>query len=196
MKELIKGETIRIDSHHNGIPIVWESDQDIHLDKETLIKYGGKPMKVQAKISLNSNRDVTINLLSENTVRANERPKIRQKMIKEIKEAFESSKNRKNRDEFLKALIDEVKLLNHQTDSIADIKSEIQKVFCRIMKCFGLNESTMEIMRNAANEYFQVYPEKNEKYFIFANKNNTIIGELDSRGEQEYAEKGFKISES
>lgn len=195
MKELIKGETIRIDPHHSGIPIVWESDQDIHLDKETLIKYGGKTVKVQAKISLNSNRGVIINPLKENTVRANERIKIREKMIKEIKKAFESPKNRKNRDKFLKALIDEVKLLN-QTDSIADIKSEIQKVFCRIMKCFGLNDSTMEIMRNAANEYFQVYPEKNEKYFIFANKNNTIIGELDSRGEQEYAEKGFKISES
>lgn len=196
MKKLIKGEKIRIDSHHNGIPIVWESNQDIHLDKETLMKYGGKTVEVQAKISLNNNRDVIISPLKENTVRANERTKIRQKMIKEIKEAFESSKNRKNRDEFLKALIDEVKLLNHQTDSIADIKSEIQKVFCRIMKCFELNESTMDIMRNAADEYFQVYPKKDEKYFIFANKNNTIIGELDSRGEQEYAEKGFKISDS
>ena len=195
MKELIKGEKIRIDHHHNGIPIVWESNQDIHLDKETLIKYCGKTVEVQAKISLNNNRNVTISPLKEYTVRANERTKIQKKMIKEIKEAFESSKNRKNRDEFLKALIDVVKLLN-QKDSIADIKSEIQKVFCRIMKCFGLNESTMDIMRNAADEYFQVYPEKDEKYFIFANKNNTIIGELDSRGEQEYAEKGFKISDS
>ena len=189
MKKLIQGEKIRIDNHQSGVPLVWNSNQDIHLHKTTTISHKGSSVSVTVRIPLNSDRKISIESNKANA-KASTETEIRKKMIEEIREAFESSQNSTKRDNFLKSLIDEINLINGHSSDLS--QKAVEKTFDRIMKCFGLNKSVKSIMMNTVSEYFKTYYDDEHKYYLFAKSDITEIGELTSNERQKYSQKGFE----
>ena len=192
MKPLIQGETIHIDNHHEGVPLIWNSNQDIHLHKETNgIKFDGKKYKVIARISINNDRGVIFDFPHKRHNTSQE--KIYKAMKKEIRDAFKSSKNKQMRNEFFKGLIEEIELLNRGTD-ILNRRQAVEMAFNRIMKCFDLTDTTEQLMTNTKNEYFKAYNDHDKRtYFIFANYSNTVIGELDSSNTKKLQQRRFNL---
>lgn len=189
MKKLIQGEKISIENHHPNVPLVWDSNQDIHLHKMTTIRYGGTPVSVDVKISLNNDRKISIEPSKAN-IKASTRVEVRDKMIKEIREAFESPQNIKKRDEFLKDLIKGMNLINGF--SLKRSLQEVENVFDKIMGSFGLSEPTKSKMKQIADEYFKPYSDDKREYYIFMKPSMTEIGELTPEEKQNFSSKGFE----
>lgn len=98
MKELVKGQKIRIDNHNRGTGAVGYYDDpanDIHLDKT--VYDGKKNGEYQIRVPLNSNRPVTVN--------REEDERIPGRLLMEIQNAFgDSDKKRRFVDEMREVL--------------------------------------------------------------------------------------------
>ena len=185
MKALIKGEEIRLDNHHINLPFDWDSSQDIHIHKTTNMDYDGKQISVDAKISINSNRGV---LIVANKEQTHKRELIREKMIEEIKDAFENPHNRKIARAFVKDLIDELQTINKKKSP-----KIVEESFDRIMNYFGLNEKAGTLLTNEKENFLKKYRDSEREYYIRMEKDSISIGEIDRDREKLLKKLGFTI---
>lgn len=182
MIALITGEKIRIDNHHENLPLEWDSKQDIHLHKISYKKIKGKQISVEAFISLNSDRGVRFDSKAGSREEENLR--------KEIEEAFYAKKNQAKCKKFIKHLLKEINVISPNTNSISHVKDS----FNRIMECFGLDETIGELLVNEGNAFFQKYKgEKGKTYFIYKEGAIHEIGELSTEEKNDYKAKGFNL---
>lgn len=187
MKPLIQGEIVKFDNHHTDLPFEWNSSQDIHIHKKTIKHYDGSRVTVEAKISINNDRG--INFLPAKSLNNKKQIAIQQKMKEEIKEAFESRKNRNNSTLFLKEIIRFINNNNPKETS----PQEIANVFNRLMRYFDLTETTGELMVNTANEYLQKYCDNLHTYYIYSQSGSIEIGEYTAESTTQFTDKGFKL---
>ena len=183
MKALIKGEEIHLDNHHTCLPFDWDSNQDIHIHKTTNMEYDGKQISVDAKISINSNRGVVIVAKKEQTQK---QKLIREKMIEEIKDAFENPHNRKIAKAFVKDLIDELQTINQKKSP-----KIVEDTFDRIMNYFGLNEKAGKLLTNEKENFLKKYRDSEREYYIRTEKDSISIGEMDRDREKLLKKLGF-----
>ena len=184
MKALIKGEEIHIDNHHINLPFKWNSEQDIHIHKITNMEYDGKQISVDAKISINSDKGVIIVAKSERT---HKQVQVREKMIEEIKDAFESPRNRKIAKAFVTDLLTELKAIDKKL-----FPEIVEQTFNRIMGYFGLSKTAGELMKNEKEDYFRKYRDSEREYYIWRNENSISIGEMNKDREKLLKKLGFK----
>lgn len=188
MKKLIQGEKIGIENHHPGVALVWNSNQDIHLHKINAVRSGGSDVSVEVIIPLNSNRKISIKP-SKTNISTRMNAQLRTNMIKEIREAFESPKNAKRCDEFLRNLIDEMNLINGFSSKKSS--DNVERIFDKIIDFFDLSESAKGRMMQVADKYFRSYSDSEREYYIFAKPNVTEIGELTSKEKKRFAKEFF-----
>lgn len=186
MKPLIQGEIVKFDNHHTDLPVEWDSSQDIHIHKKTIKHYDGSRITVEAKISINHDRG--INFLPTKSLKNKKQIAIQQKMKEEIKEAFESRKNKYNSTLFLKEIIRFINNNNPKETS----PQEIANVFNRLMKYFDLTETTGELMVNTANEYLQKYCDNQRTYYIYSQSGSIELGEYTEKKLKNLPIKGSK----
>ena len=146
--------------------------------------YDGKQIYVDAKISINSDRGVAIVAKSEHTQK---QIHVREKMIEEIKDAFESPRNRKVAKAFVKDLITELKPIDKKL-----FPEIVEQTFDRIMGYFGLSNTVGELMKNEKEDFFRKYSDSEREYYICRDESSISIGEMNKDREKLLKKLGFK----
>lgn len=128
MKELVKGQKIRIDNHKRGTGVVDYYDDpanDIHLDKTM---YDGKKKngEYQIRVPLNSNRPVTVN--------REENKRIPGRLLDEIQDAF-GNPDKKQR--FVDGMREVLKGYPIRDKNNVNV-DKVQEAMNRISNAFGL----------------------------------------------------------
>ncbi len=103
MKRLIDKQTISIDNHGRGTreALNWDdSAKDVHLDKKTNTRIGGRLQKVRIKIPINSSRSISV------TNQNGEEIEIPRRLRNEIMDAFADELIRRR---FVVDLVDSLK---------------------------------------------------------------------------------------
>ncbi len=173
MRELIKGQEIRIDDHRRGTnqPKDWDDKSaEVHLDKRTS---WGKRKRAIIKIPINSNREPYYELDNERD------DSFKSKMNKEINEALS---DKKTREKFTKEIIERIK--NFESD--LSNREKAQSAVKQIAKAFDLNEKIVREMtiytENQLLSFFSLHTDiKDRVYFIQLTRFQIRIGELNGR---------------
>lgn len=172
LKNLIKQQTIIIDDHKRGNKEIknWDdSANDVHIHKQTNYKIDGIIQKVDIKIPINSNREITIKSKSKGF------PEIPRKLMKEIHKAFE---DKDTRTSFINDLVKHIK--NFET--ILSDEARVREVLSNISNHFGLkwtNDKITTYTNDALTSYTQKYLDnEGNKYTIKVDKKQIRIQDI------------------
>lgn len=170
LKNLIKDQLIIIDDHKRGsqeIKSFDDSENDVHIHKETNFPVEGKKQKLQIRIPINSERPIKI----ENKRKQIDIPR---KLNKEIKKAFE---NQKIRTDFIR---DVIEILSNYESNLRS-EEQVIKVLERLSKHFNLswdNETIKRYQEEVLSAYTQFYTDNSgRRFFIKLDKQRITIGE-------------------
>lgn len=173
MRELIRGQDIRIDDHRSGTnqPKNWDdTSAEVHLDKRT---NWGKRERATIKIPINSDREPYYELSNQRDV------SFRRRISKEINDALS---DRKKRERFVKEIIERIK--NFESD-LTD-REKAQSAVKRIARAFDLNEKIVREMTLFSDHqllsFFSLHTDIDDRiYFIRLTRFQIRIGELNAR---------------
>ncbi|WP_214226648.1 hypothetical protein [Pedobacter sp. B4-66] len=173
LQPLINKQKIRIDAHQRGNGHIdrWDdSATDIHIDKRTNTKVNGKEVEAVLRIPINSSREVTCEVNKSPNAQASD------KIRKEVLKAFANAKTRRA---FIKDLLDE--LDNYPSNFTSQIK--IASTLERLAKHFGLTDKILQHFffdhrDRLEGVTIEFNGEDGKTYFIAANKNEIIVGEV------------------
>lgn len=178
LRPLIKNQSIRIDNHTPGKPMIWDwpegkKPDDVHLDKSMNKKVHGKYVKT--RITLNNDEGANLPKQCER----NDRDWIQayEKMMEEVRSTLET--NKAVRDQ----LVEDVK---HSIKEIGPKKLDraVRKALKRIAEHFDLPEGlflqTKVFARGIVAFYFD--EQLNQNYYVgFGNDFAFYLGEGDGR---------------
>lgn len=174
MKELVKGQKIRIDNHRrgtSGVSYYDDPSNDIHLDKTI---YDGKKKngEYRIRIPLNSNRPVTIN--------RSENERIPTRLFKEIQEAFEDVEKRQIFLEEMRCVLNGYPIRDKNYLEVDKVK----EAMIRISNAFDLdwNEghiySFIHPTRTQGLSYISLLPRNERVYYIRINYKEIIVSDF------------------
>ncbi|MDH7462592.1 hypothetical protein QEG73_14945 [Chitinophagaceae bacterium 26-R-25] len=170
LTNLIRDQIIIIDDHKRGNRESKHFDNtqnDVHIDKETNYPIDGKRQKIKIRIPINSERPIKIESNRKSI-------SIPRKLKKEITEAFE---NKDIRQRFIGDVLET--LANF--DSILSSEEKAQSVLSRLSKHFDLNwdnETISKYKDEILQAYTQFYIDKSgRKYFLKLDREQIVIGE-------------------
>lgn len=166
MRELIKGQTIRVDNHRSGTrePVEW--GKGVHLDKAINDK---KHKSVRVKIYLDSDRGIEFISRGDDDVR--------QRIVSEISDVL--AQNPQKRKAFVEDVIKEIDRFS-QNLSPAERRKNLEEGANRIANHFNLGTSFVEIIDQHLNQCLTGhFDEKNKVCLIL----------------QDLREKSIKVSE-
>lgn len=169
LKSLIENQKIIIDEHKRATGEIkkWDSDDDIHIDKETQYKIEGKLQQVRIKIPINSHRKISVEAKSK----INEIPR---KLKKEIIKAFE---NKKKRESFIQDLVE---ILKNYESTISNL-DKVKDAMTRIAKHFELTSWIEEEIKNIIGSTIaaRLYKDdENNEYYIIMNNKKIELGQI------------------
>ena len=173
LKRLIENEKIRIDAHKSGNreDNNWDDRKsDIHIHKTTYAKINGKATNIEIRIPINSDRDVSYEIKGKESLQA------RQKLEKEIQEAFA---NKNKREQFVADLL---KVLDNYSSSLSS-EDRANAVVKRIAKHFNLKREIEEDIKSYAGKtllsYTKIYTDNSQRqYFVTVNDKGINLGEI------------------
>ena len=178
LRPLIKDQSIRIDNHTPGKPMIWdwpegEKPDDVHLDKSMNKKVKG--MYVKTRITLNN--DEGANVPKQRERNDKEWKQAYDRMMEEVHKTLETNKDVRNQ------LVDDV---NNSIKEIGPqkLKRAVRKALKRIAEHFDLPEGlflqTKELARGTVAFYFDEQLSLN--YYVgFGNDFAFYLGEGDGR---------------
>ena len=181
LKELIKGQKLRIDNHRRGtrsIDYYDDPSNDIHLDKTV---YDGRKAKeiYQIRVPLNSDRPVTIN--------GDESILMPNRIMREIREAFQDEGIRKNFINEVRDVLKNYPLKNKDKYKGADEEEILQKkvyaAMSRIARCFDLKWDEGQIKKyiretkKHGKRYIGLAEEKDNTYYLAFEQSNITVGD-------------------
>lgn len=175
MKDLVKGQKIRIDNHHRGtrgIDYYDDPANDIHLDKTM---YDGKKKKgvYQIQVPLNSSRPVTVN--------HDEEKEIPRRLLEEIQNEFADEEKRKR---FVKEMSDvlngyPIKDKNHA--NVDKVKTAMKKVADAFE--LGWDEgNVLNFVHSTATQgltFISLLPRKECMYYLTINYVGIVVADFD-----------------
>lgn len=173
MKELVKGQKIRIDNHRrgtNGVVYYDDSANDIHLDK-TLYDGKKKNGEYQIRVPLNSERPVTVN--------RNQKERIPNRLLKEILTAFEDS-DKRNR--FVKEMRDVLQGYPIRNKNASEI-DRVQYAMRRISDAFDLGwdegqvNSYLHHTMTQGVTFISLLPRGENTYYVKINHKSIVVAD-------------------
>jgi len=173
MKALINHQSIRIDNHRRGTgqPSNWDdASADIHVDKRTNRRFGGKQVKVIIKLPINSDSEPTFE------IRNSPNQSFKRTLTKEINDAL---RDKEKRNRFTKELVDIIKNYN----SVMSEREKAQLAVKRIARALDLEDEIFREMRTYINDellsFTTIHREGARFYFISLEQAQIRVGELD-----------------
>jgi hypothetical protein len=170
LKELIKDQVIIIDDHKRGTGEIKDFDNtqnDVHIDKETNFPVEGKRQKLKIRIPINSDKPISI----ENKRR---QVPIPNRLKREIRSAFE---NREVRNAFMRDVLET--LSNYK--SVLNSEQKVLSILERLSKHFDLQWDTEKLVKYKDEillAYTQFYTDDNGRvFFIKLDRDKITIGE-------------------
>jgi len=178
LRPLIKDQSIRIDNHTPGKPMIWdwpegENPDDVHLDKSMNKKVKG--MYVKTRITLNN--DEGANVPKQRERNDKEWKQAYDKMMEEVHNTLET--NKAVRDQLVEDVNNSIKEIGPQK-----LKRAVRKALKRIAEHFDLPEGlflqTKELARGTVAFYFD--EQLSQNYYVgFGNDFAFYLGEGDGR---------------
>ena len=175
MKELVKGQKIRIDNHRRGtggIDYFDDPANDIHLDKTM---YDGKKKKgsYQIRVPLNSNRPVTVN--------RDEEKEIPKRLLEEVQSAFVDDEKRKRFVKEMSDVLNGYPIKDKNQANVDKVKTAMRKV----ADAFGLgwNEGkVLNFIHGTATQgltFISLLPRKGDIYYLTMNYKGIVVADFD-----------------
>ncbi len=162
LRPLIKGQSIRIDNHQDGKPMVWDwpkdgKPDDVHLDKEMNEKVNKK--KVKTRVTLNNDQGANVPKKYEREDK--EWKKAYDHMMKEVQETLDNNK------EVREQLAEDV---NKAIREIGPKKAKraVRKALKRIAEHFDLSEKLFLQYKDFARGTVAFYFDKKltQQYYV------------------------------
>ena len=173
MKELVKGQKIRIDNHRRGVGGVDYYDDpanDIHLDKTM---YDGKKKKgeYQIRVPLNSNRPVTVN--------RDENERIPNRILEEIQTAFGDSDKRNRFVGEIRSILQGYPIKNKELPNVNRVKDAMR----RISDAFGLGWDENQVnnylhrTKTQGMTFISLLTRKDLTYYVSMNHKGVVVAD-------------------
>ena len=179
MKKLIENQELRIDNHKRNEPNDWDTNSDdVHLHKITQVKFNGKPVTVDLKLPLNSDREPTFKI--KNCKENN----LKDKLTKEINDALSDITKR---EKFTEELINILKGYKSQWSD----REKAKVAVTRLAKHLDLDENIVSEMTTYIDgkllSYTALLSDKNKRvYFMTFNEKDIRIGEVNRFSKSEF----------
>lgn len=178
LRPLIKGQSIRIDNHSPGKPMIWDwpngsKPDDVHLDKTMKEKVNGKYVKT--RITLNN--DMIVNVPKKCEREDKEWMKSYDRMMKEIQMTLET--NQESRDQLVSDINDAIKEIGPNKP-----KRAVRKAIKRIAHHFNLPEAMFINFKELSKGTVAFFYDDviSQKYYVgFGSDYAFYLGEGDGR---------------
>lgn len=175
LKPLIENQEIRVDGHQLGTGELnnWDlSSYDIHMHKTTRTRINGKPVEVDIRIPVNSERPITYKVGQIKS------PAAERKLGREIAAVLE------NRDAF-RAMSDDLLEVLINYNSITRSEDKARSAIKRIAKHFGLlnkqkEKEIVEYIDGKYNKTTVVYKSAGHRYAAEINQKWLSIAEQEN----------------
>lgn len=185
---LLDGQNIRICNHRRGCGVqndINDNTTSVHLHKEP---NHGSNFHGVIRIPLNQPPTAEIHKEINQRFSRKQIQKIREKLIKEITEAFTDKPNdATNRQNFVREIVD---LLSHNWNDKLSSEDRAKDVAQRLALAFGLENEVENILRRTNNgeivQYSSIYQVVQKKYFITITPENIDLGEISGRMKCKY----------
>lgn len=175
IREILKGQKIRIDNHGHYESQRFEDKRfDVHLDKETKTKYYGEKIKVQIRIPVNSDRECTTEIVEGRGEMNRKKKEIFEMVSKEVRNAFSEKEERAR---FIDSMC---QTLCETYPVILEDHAKAQDAARRVLNAFGIDYSKVEIEKElfTINSHFAVFfldKEDNQKYHYKMNRKEIMV---------------------
>ncbi|MEI6949618.1 hypothetical protein V9K67_20695 [Paraflavisolibacter sp. H34] len=160
MRKLLDKQTVRIDDHKRGNKEAkkWNDQSvDVHIDKRTKYKIGGKIRHVTIRIPINSDREIGVE------VDGKKNEEIPRPLYKEIRDALLN--NREKANDFARDIITEV----NNYGALLESEGRASAALNRLSKHFDLDwtkDKVATYVNESLQAYTQIYSSKEKKLYF------------------------------